>query len=189
MEEVKKQGMESLFCPYEQALALKELEFNEPCFGYYTGDKMHLVIRPLMLRANELKSYVVTAPTFSQCFRWFREKYGYYYPIHRTTNNSNQVLYSVGPYAVVYFTYEEAELDCLKRLIKIVMKKDKQDLYKDKVEISVLALIEIKRAFRVLIQSKESYINKVYADDNVFTALDELKKTYSEYFKKPLENW
>jgi hypothetical protein len=69
------------------------------------------------------------------------------------------------------------------------MSKDKQDLYKDKVEISVLALIEIKRAFRVLIQSKESYINKVYADDNVFTALDELKKTYSEYFKKPLENW
>ena len=31
MEEVKKQGMESLFCPYEQSLALKELRFEEPC--------------------------------------------------------------------------------------------------------------------------------------------------------------
>ena len=52
--------------------------------------------------------------------RWFREKYGYYYPIHRTTNNTNQVLYSIGPYAGDYFTYEEAELACLKNLIEIV---------------------------------------------------------------------
>ena len=35
MEEVKKQGMESLFVPYEIALALKELGFDEPCFGKY----------------------------------------------------------------------------------------------------------------------------------------------------------
>jgi hypothetical protein len=35
MEEVKKQGVESLFVPYEIALALKELGFEEPCFGFY----------------------------------------------------------------------------------------------------------------------------------------------------------
>ena len=37
MEEVKKQGMESLFCPYELALELKELGFNEPCFAIWSG--------------------------------------------------------------------------------------------------------------------------------------------------------
>ncbi len=35
MEEVKKQGMESLFCPYDLALELKELGFNQPCFAFY----------------------------------------------------------------------------------------------------------------------------------------------------------
>jgi hypothetical protein len=55
--------------------------------------------------------------------RWFREKYNYYYPIHRITNNTNQVLYSIGPYAGDYFTYEEAELACLIKLIEIVKNK------------------------------------------------------------------
>jgi hypothetical protein len=55
--------------------------------------------------------------------KWFREKYGYYYPIHRITNNTNQVLYSIGPYAGDYFTYEEAELACLIKLIEIVKNK------------------------------------------------------------------
>jgi hypothetical protein len=30
--------MNKEFVPYEQALALKELGFNEPCFGYYNTD-------------------------------------------------------------------------------------------------------------------------------------------------------
>ena len=31
--------MEKEFIPYEQALALKELGFNEPCFAYHRKDK------------------------------------------------------------------------------------------------------------------------------------------------------
>jgi len=134
------------FIPYEQALALKELGFDEPCFGYYTGDKMHLVIRPLMLRANELESYVVTAPTYSQAFRFFREKYnisysidwmsrslefynGYY--VHFRGINGNKINQEnfivlndeLPPKGYgVYKTYEEAELACLIKLIEIVKK-------------------------------------------------------------------
>jgi len=65
----------------------------------------------------------------------------------------------------------------------------KRDLYNDKVEISVLALIEIKRAFGALLDNKESYIHKVFSDDYVFYALDELKKTYAEYFDEPEKKW
>jgi hypothetical protein len=36
--------MEKEFIPYEQALELKELEFNEPCFGCYAENK-ELIIR------------------------------------------------------------------------------------------------------------------------------------------------
>ncbi len=31
--------MNKEFIPYEQALALKELGFDEPCFGYYVIDR------------------------------------------------------------------------------------------------------------------------------------------------------
>lgn len=68
------------------------------------------------------------------------------------------------------------------------MGKDK-GIYFDKVEISVVALIEIKRAFRVLISDKESYLHEVFMDDYVHTALRELKEVYAEYFDEEVENW
>jgi hypothetical protein len=63
---------------------------------------------------------------------------------------------------------------------------NEKDLYNDKVEISVLTLIEIKRAFNALRKNKESYINKTFSDDYVFYAMDELNKIYDDYFKNPI---
>ena len=61
------------FIPYEQALELKELGFDEPCFGWYASDK------------SLIKDYVIKmhlrVPTFSQAFRWFREEYKLYHDI------------------------------------------------------------------------------------------------------------
>lgn len=65
----------------------------------------------------------------------------------------------------------------------------KRDLFNDKVEISVLALIEIKRAFGALIKNEDSYVHKVFMDDHVHQALNELKKTYAEYFDEPIKRW
>jgi hypothetical protein len=105
------------FIPYEQALALKELGFDEPCFGWYASDK------------SLIKDYVIKmhlkAPTFSQAFRFFREKYGYYISVFRTHDgNWGTDLWLLGvhkPKATVFGeTYEEAELACLKKLIEIV---------------------------------------------------------------------
>ncbi len=64
------------------------------------------------------------------------------------------------------------------------MEKSKRNLHKDKVEISVTLLIEIERAFNVLIKDKESYIYKVFSDDYVFTAIKELKEVYNNYFEE-----
>jgi hypothetical protein len=115
--------MEKEFVPYEPSLVLKELGFNEPCFGYYPNNEFQFFADVRSCNTNSEFGFYPTAPTYSQTFRWFREKYGYYYPIHRTTNNTNQVLYSIGPYAGDYFTYEEAELACLIKLIEIVKNK------------------------------------------------------------------
>ena len=115
--------MEKEFIPYEQALVLKELGFDEESFGHYRTYGKNLFYATPIARNLPARYRVINAPLYQQVFRFFREKYGYYYPIHRTTNNTNQVLYSIGPYAGDYFTYEEAELACLNKLIEIVKQK------------------------------------------------------------------
>ena len=64
-----------------------------------------------------------------------------------------------------------------------------KDLYNDKVEISIMALIEIKRAFGALIKDEESYVHKVFLDDYIHHALRELKETYAEYFEEDVKRW
>ena len=125
MGEVKKQGMESLFVPYEIALKLKALGFDEPCFGSYIfGDK-------LSIKYSEdqfITESCCLAPTFSQAFRWFREKYGLFTQVERGQNPTNYypIIDNVSHRynADLWFdTYEEAELACLNKLIEICKNK------------------------------------------------------------------
>ena len=66
--------MNKEFIPYNLALGLKELGFNEPCFGYW---KMSDWLIEEKTRTDEYThaDQLCSAPTFSQAFRWFREKY------------------------------------------------------------------------------------------------------------------
>ncbi len=129
--------MEKEFIPYEQALALKELGFDEPCFGFFVkSDKINMFQEcEWEERTNNgfikdfLNSkYCSTAPTFSQAFRWFREKFGLNSHIHQ--ENRDEYSYccgqgysdEIGGYRG-FETYEEAELECLKKLIEIVKNK------------------------------------------------------------------
>ena len=67
--------IEKDFVPYEEALALKELGFDEPCFAVYFNTTQQLYFDKYI---NEFNKDVRTlAPTFSQAFRWFREQYWY----------------------------------------------------------------------------------------------------------------
>jgi hypothetical protein len=126
--------MNKEFVSYEQALALKELGFNEPCFGYYTNNDFQFFADVKSCNTNSEFKFYPTAPTFSQAFIWFREKYKLYPEINlhdRENEESWRFEISVlGDYNLVYNqnvtkepyykTYEEAELECLKKLIKIV---------------------------------------------------------------------
>ena len=124
--------MEKEFVPYELAVKLKELGFDEECFGYYT-ELEDFVMRP-HLRQQDCIEGKFLAPTWQSAFRWFREKYEieattscFYskrldipyeerqYHCHVIRNG----LTSKGPR---YKTYEEAELACLIKLIEIVKK-------------------------------------------------------------------
>ena len=126
--------MENLFCSYEQALALKELGFDEPCFAVYYDTKEFKTYTGVWVKFNsEFNGKgVMSAPLYQQAFKWFREKYGL--PSHIATywqhdwNNYSYQYYFVQDKVEWngiehYKTYEEAELACIKQLIEIVKNK------------------------------------------------------------------
>ena len=109
--------MNKEFIPYEQALELKELGFDEYCFQKFMLPNM-----------NEFCKH----PLFQQAFRWFREKYKYCYFIRG--NNYDGYYYDIDNLGMLKYkieidnrltwkTYEEAELECLKKLIEIIKNK------------------------------------------------------------------
>ena len=123
--------MEKEFVPYEQALALKELGFDEPCLGYYDDDFELFLLK--YFNYNSTKA--VSAPLYQQAFRWFREKYHIIgYPIFKGGKTSKTSWYDYIIYSEIdwendnpnqqWKTYEEAELECLKKLIEIAQKTE-----------------------------------------------------------------
>jgi hypothetical protein len=140
MEEVKKQGMESFFVPYEIALALKKLGFDEICIAYYDENKEHYYfISPYLNINDDNVNTIVLAPTFSQAFAWFRDKYnlvhtvysnasGYIWELHYNQERGGTHICDSGEsgdceMSGMFTTYEKAELECLKKLIEIVKQK------------------------------------------------------------------
>ena len=115
--------MEKEFVSYEIALALKELGFDEPCFGGWDKDRVWWY--------HPDSDIVVDAPLKQQVFKFFRDKYkidSYLEPI-----GTNKRFYSI--YILfenneeikgdgnLYKTYEEAESTCIDKLIEIVKNK------------------------------------------------------------------
>ena len=139
--------MEKEFIPYKQALALKELGFDEDCFGCYT-EKKEVIVRVGDYRSfqnndsedvirdfNSYENGTVSAPLYQQAFRWFREKYkisgeissDYY--LEGKDNEWEYNIYQLGKEddgyvgtIPIFKTPEDAELACLKKLIQIKKK-------------------------------------------------------------------
>lgn len=114
------------FVPYQEALELKALGFDEPCFTYYKNDQLsdilELVKNSEMENVNnEVHDYIST-PTFSQAFRWFRENYqDLDFAVGKIHNGTNNYHYHINlTWEFFEGTYEEAELACLRKLIEII---------------------------------------------------------------------
>jgi len=129
------------FIPYEEALALKELGFNEECFAVYSEKGVLSPITNLKPCNSNVPSYA-TAPLYQQAFRWFREKYGLMHiinPYHFTAEINylkekivdekhgefipHDHLVDDEGEELKHSSYEEAEQECLKKLIEIVKEK------------------------------------------------------------------
>ena len=131
MEDVRKQGVESLFCPYEQALELKELGFDETCFGSIDQIGYIHVKGSKSSPRGSMMYNTIDCPTFSQAFRFFREMHmlsGEIYIFKNIWNFDIEDIYnSIQLYTSdinSYSTYEEAEHECLVKLIDIAKEKN-----------------------------------------------------------------
>jgi len=136
--------MNKEFIPYEEALALKELGFDEPCLGCYDEKAVFgltvMSIKQYYTNSKE-DTWNCSAPTYQQAFRWFREKYniqGYIYSstvrgnVEKTKqftgyiwniNGIDMPFLSTDARDELHDTYEEAESACLDKLIEIVKNK------------------------------------------------------------------
>jgi len=155
------------FIPFDLAYQLKELGFDEECLGFYdayNGDShlfLHDRYKPLWLvrtwrrlffKSSEETTFanqsyveyingVCLAPTFSQAFRWFREKHGLrnrnyaslnysggiseYFEIFQYAKETSDKILSINVGSLIY---EKAELACLGKLIEIVKQKKRKGL-------------------------------------------------------------
>jgi hypothetical protein len=110
------------FVPYELALELKQLGFTEPCLASYYHAGRRLDICEYINHGE----YTVLAPTFSQAFRWFRDKYDLYCYVEPYKDNQFDYVVVSDLFGQedcdgeLLNTYEEAELACLKKLIEII---------------------------------------------------------------------
>jgi hypothetical protein len=128
--------MEKEFVPYVESLEIKELGFDKPCLGFFlnTGKFYTTAEYPHSIEVhtqNQLGDYnydSTSAPTWKQAFEFFRDKYKLKFYIREDIWNhwcSVTILEGSEEYTDIewYGTYEEAELECLKKLIEIVKEK------------------------------------------------------------------
>lgn len=123
--------MDEYYIPYEEALELEKLVFNEYCMGavyyefVYRGNTTILLNTP-----DDVDPHSgVKAPMFCQAFHWFRQKYKLHQFIQSDFSyNISGGIWDVNGYegcrydidSEPFSSYEEAELDCLRKLIEIV---------------------------------------------------------------------
>jgi hypothetical protein len=143
--------MEREFVPYEASLRMKAIGFDEFCFAFYQIEYTESM--PTMVDDNEeyrltgfrtcknseIPEHYVSAPIFSQVFRWFREKNFYvsintYHSVNedKPFGLSIDYLHESGKWDYLDYrgesdfeTYEEAELAGLTKLIEIVETRTK----------------------------------------------------------------
>lgn len=113
------------FIPSQESLELTSIGFNEDCLAYFEKD----VLTHGMLSEIGKRRYLI-APTFSQAFRFFRENYNLSGNIDCCDKlcewNIKSSKLDESIFSNKIQSYEEAELECLRKLISIVKQKQNE---------------------------------------------------------------
>ena len=134
--------MENQFVGYKESKQLSKLGFSEECFGGYLKKDKTIWIGYVSSQGGEQfnRYYHILAPTFSQAFKFFRDKYNLQHELCSLQKDSWLItiwdISSTTEHGVyngkrwdcddldenIPHTYEEAEEVCLKKIIEIVKK-------------------------------------------------------------------
>ena len=128
--------MKNQFVPYDIALALKKLGFDEPCFTYWVNDGVNITFATTHNRSgwsmigfenNQMikKAGLCTAPLYQEAFDWFREKHNIHAYILRDEMRSNLYRFIIQHggeelYGEWRDSNNQANLDCLNQLIELI---------------------------------------------------------------------
>jgi len=149
-----KEDIEKEFVPYNESLELKNLGFDKPCIAKHTvipEDEINWFTIPEQGITDKTsfgssKNYnsksfeeegTISAPTFSQAFRWIREKHNLHAEPYSIDMGAIEFSFQIRDlyseeyiydnfkgagscYSGTFWTPEEAELECLRKLIEIV---------------------------------------------------------------------
>jgi hypothetical protein len=132
--------MEEHFINYNQAVSLKELGFDEPCFAKFNHQKKLEISyclektcgydkhkNSLTLKGSYGNGVIAcSAPLKQQVFKWFR-KQGYDTKVQKESEGVYFGFYWTGAtwVTVGIGTYEDAESACIDKLIEIILKEKK----------------------------------------------------------------
>ena len=146
--------MTEYFIPYEQAIKLKQLGFPQNDYlSWYGG--INKLTYDQEYNEEDFRDFCCAAPLYQQAFRWFREKHELECCLKMNYDilnsrvmylngkevsprliigdkkwelmNRESVAYKMKPdYYEKTYTYEEAELACLNKLIEIVESNTKE---------------------------------------------------------------
>lgn len=144
--------IEREFVPYELAMELKNLGFNEPGFGFYFGALKRGTDEPIKCLAIDKTRFQAqyagqecTAPLWQQAFDWLRKERGIMYIVDDITVSASDTTgyrfryyawkftddecFAIDKSILGFLTYEEARLECLKEIIEFVKKLPKRKPY------------------------------------------------------------
>lgn len=134
---------------FYQAIKLKQLGFDWKCRRYFKSDGRSEESQ-IEENFNDTKSLkemyrdIISAPTVTLAFKWFRDEYGLKHDID-DDNIGTKFYYKIKSYTkkfdnydiltlirrerewdkIEFKTYEEAELACLEKLIEVIKSKAK----------------------------------------------------------------
>ena len=128
--------MEKEFLPYKESLELRNLGFDEPCLAWFSDRNIRIVgVNGCALSSLPVNSTFsngddefVTSPTWGAAFKWFRKKHKLVVDWNHSEHNNFGIYIGVCIKNVnleetivgVYKEHEEAELECLRKLINMV---------------------------------------------------------------------
>lgn len=134
-------NLENDFLPYELTLALNELGYNKPTIFFdnqllYRNGKFCQANQDAIDMFKDWGDELVIALTFSQAFKFFRDRFKLKGDVTHAISNGKFTYTiwkwnfdnNIGEWERIgiinsWFTYEEAEIACLNKLIEICKKQ------------------------------------------------------------------